>query len=70
MFIYINDIVKDIKSIIKLLADNTIMSRAMNKPDLMVKILNTDLEKSKCGHTHGLLVFSNKQKPRPNLLLT
>ena len=50
--IYINDIVEGIQSIIKLFADDTSMSLALNDPALRAEILNSDLEKiyswSKC----------------------
>ncbi|WP_419611672.1 reverse transcriptase domain-containing protein [Thiolapillus sp.] len=43
--IYINDIVNNIRSVIKLFADDTSLSLALNNPDLRAEILNYDLEK-------------------------
>ena len=43
--IYINDIVKNITSVIKLFADDTSMSLALKDPVLRRDILNSDLEK-------------------------
>lgn len=43
--IYINDIVEGIESNIKLFADDTSMSLALNNPDIRAEILNSDLEK-------------------------
>ena len=43
--IYINDIVYNIESVIKLFADDTSLSLALNNPDLHAEILNHDLEK-------------------------
>ena len=44
--IYINDIVNNIQSVIKLFADNTSLSLALNNPDSRAEILNHDLEKN------------------------
>ena len=44
-FIYINDIVNNIESLIKLFADDTSLSLALNNPDSRAEILNHDLEK-------------------------
>ena len=43
--IYINDIVNNIESVIKLFADDTSLSLALNIPDSRAEILNHDLEK-------------------------
>ena len=43
--IYINDIVNNIESVIKLFADDTSLSLALNNPDSPAEILNHDLEK-------------------------
>jgi hypothetical protein len=43
--VYINDIVTDIESVIKLFADDTSLSVALNNPDIRAEILNHDLEK-------------------------
>ena len=43
--IYINDIVNNIQSVIKLFADDTSLSLALNNPDSRAEILNHDLEK-------------------------
>ena len=43
--IYINDIVNNIESVIKLFADDTSLSLALNNPDSRAEILNHDLEK-------------------------
>ena len=42
--IYINDIVNNIESVIKLFADDTSLSLALNNPDSRAEILNHDLE--------------------------
>ena len=44
-WIYINDIVNNIESVIKLFADDTNLSLALNNPDSRAEILNHDLEK-------------------------
>ena len=43
--IYINDIVDDIESVIKLFADDTSMYLCLENPHILAEILNTDLEK-------------------------
>ena len=43
--IYINDIVNDIQSFIKLFADVTSMSLALNNPNIKADMLNSDLKK-------------------------
>ena len=43
--IFINDIVNDIESVIKLVADDTGMSLALTYPDIRADILNADLHK-------------------------
>ena len=43
--IYINDIVNNIESVIKLFADDTSLSLALNIPGSRAEILNHDLEK-------------------------
>ena len=43
--IYINDIVNNTESVIKLFADNTSLSLALNNSDSRAEILNHDLEK-------------------------
>ena len=43
--IYSNDIVNNIESMIKLFADDTSLSLALNNPDSRAEILNHDLEK-------------------------
>ena len=45
--IYINDIVNNIESVIKLFADDTSLSLALNNPDARAEILNHDLEQIK-----------------------
>ena len=45
IYIYINDITKNIESVIKLFADDTIVSLALKDPDRRAAILNSDLEK-------------------------
>ena len=42
--IYINDIVNNIQSVIKLFADDTSLSLALSNPDSRAEILNHDLE--------------------------
>ena len=42
--IYFNDIVNNIESVIKLFADDTSLSVALNNPDSQAEILNDDLE--------------------------
>ena len=42
--IYINDIVNNIESVIKLFADDTSLSLALNNTDSSAEILNHDLE--------------------------
>ena len=44
-FIYINDIAKNIESVIKPIADDTSMSLALKDPDRRVAVLNSDFEK-------------------------
>ena len=43
--IYVNDIVNNIESVIKLFTDDTSLSLALNDPDSRAKTLNHDLEK-------------------------
>ena len=43
--IYINDIVNNTESVIKLFGDDTSLSLALNNPDSCAEILNHDLEK-------------------------
>ena len=43
--IYINDVVNNTEFMIKLFADNTSLSLALNNPDSRAEILNHDLEK-------------------------
>ena len=43
--IYINDIVEDIESVIKLFADDTSMYLCLENPHIRAEILNKDLEK-------------------------
>ena len=43
--IYINDITKNIESVIKLFADDTSVSLALKDPDRRAAILNSDLKK-------------------------
>ena len=45
IYIYINDITKNIESVIKLFADDTSVSFALKDPDRRAAILNSDLEK-------------------------
>ena len=45
--IYINDIVNEIESTIKLFADDTSLSLALNDPDIRAEILNSDSDKIK-----------------------
>ena len=47
LLIYINDIVNEIESIIKLFTDDTSLSLALNNPDIRAEILNSDLDKIK-----------------------
>ena len=44
--ININDIVNNTESVIKLFADDTSLSLALNNPDSRTEILNHDLEKN------------------------
>ena len=46
-YIYINDIVNEIESTIKLFADVTSLSLALNDPDIRAELLNSDLDKIK-----------------------
>ena len=43
--IYINDIVIDIESVIKLFADDTVVYLCLDNDDVRAEILNSDLEK-------------------------
>ena len=43
--IYINDIVEDIESVIKLFADDTSVYLCLENPHIRAEILNNDLEK-------------------------
>ena len=43
--IYINDIVNDIQSVIKIFADDTSMSLALKTPNVRADIVNSDLHK-------------------------
>ena len=60
--IYINDITKNIESVIKLFADDTIVSLALKDPDRRAAILNSDLEKLTAGRNDGKLVVLMKKK--------
>ena len=46
IYIYINDITKNIESVIKLFADDTTVLLALKDPDRRAAILNSDLEKN------------------------
>ena len=59
--IYINDITKNIESVIKLFADDTSVSLALKDPDRRVAILNSDLEKLTAGRNDGKLVLMKKK---------
>ena len=62
--IYINDIVKNIESVIKLFADDTSLSLALNNPDSRAEILNHDLEKLMNGPKSGKLDLTKKRKKK------
>lgn len=59
--IFINDIVDEINSVIKLFADDTSLYLVVNKPDEAATILNTDLEKISSWASMWLVTF-NPQK--------
>ena len=61
--IYINDIVDDIQSTIKLFADDTSMSLALKTPNIRANILNSDLQKLISGQKNGK---SNLMRKRQN----
>ena len=44
--IYVDDIVNNIELVIKLFADDTSLSLALNNPDWRAEIMNRDLEKN------------------------
>ena len=48
-FIYINDIVEDIESVIKLFADDTSMYLCLENPHIRAEILNNDLKNNAMG---------------------
>ena len=56
--IYINDIVIDIESVIKVLADDTSMYLCLDN-DVRVEILNSDLEKISAWATTWKVTFNN-----------
>ena len=58
--IYINDITKNIESVIKLFADDTSVSLALKDPDRRATILDSDLEKLTAGRNDGKLVLMKK----------
>ena len=60
--ICINDIVNAIQSVIKLFADVTSMSLALNNPNIKADMLNSDLKKKKTGQKNGKLNLMRKDK--------
>ena len=62
--IYINDITKNIESVIKHFADDTSVSLALKDPDRRAAILNSDLEKNTAGRNAGKLVLIKKRKKK------
>jgi hypothetical protein len=59
--IFINDIVIDIQSTIKLFADDTSLYLMIDNPQTMADILNRDLDKIQTSSTNWLVSF-NPQK--------
>ena len=59
--IYINDIVNNIESVIKLFADDTSLSLALNNPDSRAEILNHDLEQINEWAKNGKLDITKKK---------
>ena len=58
--IYINDVVKNIDSVIKLFAGDTSLSLALNNPDSRAEIRKHDLEKLMNGPKNGKLDLTKK----------
>ena len=65
--IYINDIVNNIESVIKLFADDTSLSLALNNPDSRAEILNHDLEQiNEWAKKNGKLDLTKKKTEQLN----
>ena len=62
--IYINDITKNIESVIKLFADDTSVSLALKDPDRRAAILNSDLEKINSWAKRWKVSFNEKKKKK------
>ena len=56
--IYVNDIVVDIKSVMKLFADDTSMYLSLNNDDIRAEILGSDLEKVSTWATRWKVTFN------------
>ena len=56
--IYINDIIEDISSDIKLFADDTSLFIEVDDPDIAAEVLNSDLDKIKIWADQWLVKFS------------
>ena len=59
---YINGIVNNIQSVIKLFADDTSLSLALNNPEIQAEILNYDLEKIRTWAKKWKVKFNREKK--------
>ena len=59
--LFINDIVTDIGSNIRLFADDTSLFIIVENPDMATELLNMDLEKTMEWAEHWLVTFQQKQ---------
>ena len=64
--IYINDIVNNIQSVIKLFADDTSLSLALNNPDSRAEILSHDLEKNNEWAKKWKVIFNEEKSEQLN----
>ena len=65
--IYINDIVEDIESVIKLFADDTSMYLCLENPHIRAEILNNDLEKIMQWANRWKIEFNEKKTELMNI---
>ena len=65
--IYINDIVEDIESVIKLFADDTSMYLCLENPHIRAEIINNDLEKVMQRANKWKIEFSERKTELMNI---
>ena len=65
--IYMNDIVEDIESVIKLFADDTIMYLCLDNPHIRAEILHNDLEKIMLCANNWKIEFNERKRELMNI---